>query len=83
MDHEVEEGEHLEETSGMITLLLPRIVGMHSSLILDRGLLNIGLILLLSSTLIPVTPWVQHLMNECGCTFQQLVDSDYRRFAKW
>ena len=30
-----------------------------------------------------VTPWVQHLMDECGCTFQQLVDSDYRRFTRW
>ena len=30
-----------------------------------------------------ITPWTQHLMDSCECTFQELVDSDYRRFAKW
>jgi hypothetical protein len=30
-----------------------------------------------------ITPWTQHLMDLDGCSFQDLVDSDYRRFAKW
>ncbi len=30
-----------------------------------------------------ITPWTQYLMDLCECTFQKLVESDYRRFSKW
>ena len=30
-----------------------------------------------------ITPWTQHLMDVNECTFQQLVDSDDKKFSKW
>lgn len=30
-----------------------------------------------------ITPWTQYLMDSNNCKFQELVDSDYKRFAKW